>query len=516
MVKFWGMNTTALVTTLHLLGLDAHPVQIEAMATRGNGAFTLLGLADTSTRESRIRVRAALQQIGVVLGGHDVTVSLSPNEPKKSGGAFDLAIAAAVLIVLGKMPAASMAGTVLLGELSLTGAVRPVRGVLPMLRAASRFGFTRAITSRDNSGEASVGGIEAGVIDTLHDLVLHATTGAPLQGAGIPQGYVPSFGHAAGADLADVRGQVVGRRAIEIAAAGGHNLLLLGPAGAGKTMLGRRLPTLLPGMTVEEAREVTAIFSVTGLLQPGHGLVTARPFRAPHHTVSAAGLVGGGDPVRPGEVSLAHHGVLFLDEINEFKGGVLESMRQPIEDGEVTVCRSRTRHTFPARAILVGGANLCPCGYDKGSGRCGCAPERVAAYRKRLAGPIFDRMDLQVEIAPVSPAHLQTRTPGESSAVVRNRVVAARAIQTARAARLGCPQTNGALTSKGLEQVVALDDAGQRLLANAVERLGLPTRAYGAVLRMARTIADLDGSAAVQAPHVAEAVGMRMLDRTRG
>jgi len=288
----------------------------------------------------------------------------------------------------------------------------------------------------------------------------------------------------------------------------------MGPPGAGKTMLARRLPTIMPPLSLDEALEVTAIHSVAGLLSPERGVLAMRPFRAPHHTVSAAGLVGGGDPVRPGEVSLAHRGCLFLDELCEFKTAGLESLRQPLEDGHVTICRARARATFPARPLLVGAINPCPCGYaGERSGRCACTPDRVRAYRGRLSGPLLDRIDLHVVLPPVDVAHLQGTGRGEASAAVRERVTAARAVQAERAARLGCAPTNAALGPRDVERVAQPDAPGARVLAAAVERLGLSARAYGKVLRVARTIADLDGSDAVRAPHVAEAVHARLLDR---
>jgi len=293
--------------------------------------------------------------------------------------------------------------------------------------------------------------------------------------------------------------------------------LFIGPPGAGKTLLARRLPTIMAPMTPDEALEATAVHSLAGLLSAERGILTARPFRAPHHTVSAAGLVGGGDPVRPGEVSLAHHGVLFLDELVEFKGGVLEALRQPFEEGTVTICRARQRATFPARPILVGAINPCPCGYaGERSGRCTCSAKQLKAYRTRLSGPLLNHLDLHVVLPPVDVASMQSQGPGESSAAVRGRVVAARAMQAERARPLGCAATNAALSPRDLERVATPDAAGARVLAEAVEKLGLSARAYGQVLRVARTVADLDRSDAVRAPHVAEAVHARLLDRDPG
>jgi magnesium chelatase family protein len=506
------MQATAL--TFSLIGLDAHPIRVEVDSGRGPALFQLVGLAEASVRESRVRVRAALQQLGVDLAEYVITVNLGPADLKKSGGAFDVAIAAATLGALGKIPPEVLEGTALLGELSLTGAVRPVRGVLPALRGAVARGVTRAVVPRDNAREAAaVPGIEVGVADHLSEIVRHFQTGAPLDGPGAPPAYAAAFGPAS-VDLADVRGQHGARRALEVAAAGAHNLVFMGPPGAGKTMLARRLPTIMPPMSLDEALEVTAVHSVAGLLSVERGVLAARPFRAPHHTVSAAGLVGGGDPVRPGEVSLAHRGCLFLDELLEFKAAVLEALRQPLEDGVVTICRARARATFPARPLLVGAINPCPCGYaGERSGRCTCAPERVRAYRARLSGPLLDRIDLHVALPPVDVAHLQSAARGEPSTPVRDRVIAARAVQADRARGFGGALTNAALCPRDLERVATPDAAGARVLASAMERLGLSARAYGKVLRVARTIADLDGSDAVRAPHVAEAVHARLLDR---
>jgi magnesium chelatase family protein len=507
------MQATALTFTL--IGLDAYPIQVEVDSGRGPASFQLVGLPEASVRESRVRVRAALHQIGIDLDEYVITVNLGPADLKKSGGAFDMAIAAATLGALGRIPPASLEGTALLGELSLTGAIRPVRGVLPALRGAASRGIRRAIVPRENAREAaSVPGTEVRVAEHLSEIARYFKSGTPLDGPGDPPVFrpVPAPGNI---DLADVRGQHAARRALEIAAAGGHNLLMIGPPGSGKTMLARRLPTIMPPLTAVEALELTAVHSVAGLLPADQGIVASRPFRAPHHTVSSAGLVGGGDPVRPGEVSLAHHGCLFLDELLEFKRPVLEALRQPIEDGQVAICRVRARVTFPARPLLVAAVNPCPCGFaGERSHRCTCSPERVRQYRARLSGPLLDRIDLHIALPPVDVAHLQGTARGEPSADVRSRVCAARAVQSARA-RAGMVEgsTNGSLTPRDLERVAAPDAAGARLLALAVERLGLSARAYGKVLRVARTIADLDGSFALRVPDVAEAIQARLLDR---
>lgn len=507
------MQATALTFTL--AGLSACPIRVEVDSGRGPAAFHLVGLAEASVRESRVRVRSALQQIGVDINEYVITVNLAPADLRKSGGAFDLAIAVGALCALGKVPASALERTAFLGELSLTGAIRGVRGVLPSLRGASALGITRAVVPRMNAREAaSVPSMSVGVAEHLRELVVNLRKGAPLPAPGEP----PPFGEGgapSSVDLADVRGQHAARRALEIAAAGGHNLIMMVPPGSGKTMLARRLPTVMPPMSLDEALEVTAIHSVAGLLSPERGLVVERPFRAPHHTVSAAGLVGGGDPVRPGEASLARSGCLFLDELLEFRRSVLEALRQPLEDGVVNLCRARARAIFPARPLVVAAVNPCPCGFAGDRlRRCACSVDRVRAYRAKLSGPLLDRMDLQLSLPPVDVAALQGAVRGEGSREVRARVIAARAAQADRfASGEVSARTNGELSGKDLERVAALDEAGARVLTSAMERLGLSARAYGKVLRVARTAADLEGATAVRAAHVAEAGSARLLAR---
>ncbi|WP_437970426.1 YifB family Mg chelatase-like AAA ATPase [Sorangium sp. So ce260] len=519
------MQATAL--TFSLLGLDAHPIRVEVDSGRGPSFFQMVGLAEASVRESRVRVRAALQQLGVELDEYVITVNLAPADLKKSGGAYDLAIAIAALAALGKVPAEGLDQIGLLGELSLSGAVRPVRGVLPALRGAAEQGILRAIVPHGNAREAaSVAGVDVLIAEHLGQVVAHLRGNKALPGAGTVA-TIPAEPSAAAVDLAEVRGQHGARRALEIAAAGGHNLIMMGPPGSGKTMLARRLPTIMPPMSYEEALDITAIHSVAGLLSPDRGLVAARPFRAPHHTVSAAGLVGGGDPIRPGEVSLAHHGCLFLDELLEFRRGVLEALREPLEEGTVALCRARARVVFPARPVLVAAINPCPCGFhgDRGN-RCVCSLDRVRAYRARLSGPLLDRIDLHIALPPVDVAHLcaPLRAPGaegrsslhapENSAAVRARVVEARAAQRARFEAGEVAATHNAeLGPRDLARVAMPDISGARVLASAVERLGLSARAYTKVLRVARTLADMDRSCAVRAAHVAEAIGARLFDR---
>jgi magnesium chelatase family protein len=505
------MLATAFSATL--VGLSAHLVRVEVAARRGPPDFTLVGLAEAAVRESRVRVKSALAQVGVHLSECDIVVNLAPADVKKTGSGFDLAIAAATLGALGVVPREALEGTLFVGELSLEGTVQPLRGVLPQLLGARARGLERAIVPRANASEAGlVEGLEVSTVSSLGELLDWLSGRGSLPRA---EGVLAVNGPAVLDDLAEVRGQASARRALEIAAAGAHNVLMIGPPGAGKTMLARRLPGLLPPLSNEEALEVTAIHSVAGLLSASRGLSRARPFRAPHHTVSEVGLVGGGEGPRPGEVSLAHLGVLFLDELAEFRRGALEALRQPLEDGVVTISRAYAKATFPARLLLVCAMNPCPCGWlGDGSGRCACSPDRVRAYRSKMSGPLLDRIDVHVVLPPVEVAALQAAAGGESSAAVRDRVAQAWQVQRGRRMRgeVSSP-ANASLSPRDLERVASLCDAGARMLAAAVERLALSARAYGKVLRVARTIADLDGAEAVLPRHVAEAIGLRVLDR---
>jgi magnesium chelatase family protein len=505
------MLATALSAAL--VGLDAHPVRVEVDVGRGVASFELVGLAEVAVRESRVRVKSALAQVGIHIGEYRIVVNLAPADLKKCGSGFDVAIAAATLAGLGVVPIESLHDVLFLGELSLTGSVHAVRGVLPQLLGARRRGVTRAIVPEGNGAEAAlVTGVEVGTVASI-DKLLDALRGATTlpRAVGVPAPIDPTPLD----DLSDVRGQLSARRALEVVAAGNHNLVFIGPPGAGKTMLARRLPGILPPLSSGETLEVTAIHSVAGLLTTSRGLVPGRPFRAPHHTVSEVGLVGGGDQPRPGEVSLAHHGVLFLDELAEFRRAALEALRQPLEDGSVTISRAQAKATFPARPLVVGAMNPCACGFrGDGTGRCICSAERVRAYRARLSGPLLDRIDIHVVLPPVNVGALQRGEGGEPTRVVRARVERARAIQADRLARGEVhASTNALLYPRDLDRVASLCERGGNLLGSAVARLALSARAYGKILRVARTLADLEGSAAIAPRHVAEAIGYRTLDR---
>ncbi len=504
------MLATALSATL--VGLQSHLVRVEVEAMRGPPYFDLVGLAEASVRESRVRIKSALSQLGVDIAECRLVVNLAPADVKKTGSGFDLAIAVAALGALGVVPRDDLSGILFAGELSLEGTVQPLRGVLPQLLGARARRVKRAIVPRANAAEAAlVAGMDVRTVGSLGELVAALREGSELPRAQ----HAPEAVEVALDDMSDVRGQAGARRAIEVAAAGAHNVLMIGPPGAGKTMLARRLPSILPPLSSEEALEVTAIHSVAGLLSASRGLSRARPFRAPHHTVSEVGLVGGGDGPRPGEVSLAHQGVLFLDELPEFRRAALEALRQPLEDGVVTVSRARGKATFPARLLLVCAMNPCACGwYGDRSGRCACSPERLRGYRARLSGPLLDRIDVHVALPPVEVASLQAVACGEPSRSVRARVEAARAVQRERQSKkeVAAP-TNASLAQRDVERVAQPCDVGLRMLRAAVDRLALSARAYGKVLRVARTIADLDGSVALRPAHIAEAIGLRVLDR---
>lgn len=505
------MLATALGATL--VGLQAHLVRVEVEATRGPPSFELVGLAEAAVRESRVRVKSALAQVGVDMSQCRIVVNLAPADVKKTGSGFDLAIAVATLGALGSVPRDALGGVLFAGELSLEGTVQPLRGILPQLLGARTRRVKRAIVPRANAAEAAlVDGIDVRSAESLHELVEALRRHADLP---VAERAPEDRSDAPIDDLADVRGQAAARRALEIAASGNHNLLMIGPPGAGKTMLARRLPGLLPPLSTEEALEVTAVHSVAGLLSSSRGLSRARPFRSPHHTVSEVGLVGGGTGPRPGEVSLAHRGVLFLDELAEFRRPALEALRQPLEEGHVTISRAHAKVTFPASLLLVCAMNPCACGWlGDGSGRCTCSLERVRAYRAKMSGPLLDRIDVHVVLPPVEVRALQGSARGEESARVRARVEQARSVQRQRAERGDVAvSTNAALAPRDLERVAVLCGAGAQMLAAAVERLSLSARAYGKVLRVSRTIADLDGSDEVRPAHVAEAIGLRVLDR---
>ncbi len=496
-----------------LRGVDAFRVDLEVDFTRqGMPAFTLVGMAETAVREARERVFAALRASGFRLPAGRVTVNLAPAGLRKDGTAYDLPLAAALLSACGELDPAHLDGWFLAGELSLDGALRPVSGVLPLAVLARAEGARGIIVPPDNAAEASiVRGLPVFAPRDLQECARFLRGDVSL--TPVPQASAAEDVPVYGMDFAEVKGQSMAKRALEVAAAGGHNALLMGPPGSGKTMLAQRLPTILPPLSFDEALEVTKIYSVAGLLPQGRGLVTARPFRSPHHTISEVALVGGGQHPRPGEVSLAHRGVLFLDELPEYQKQTLEVLRQPLEDGVVSIARAAQSVTYPAACMLVAAMNPCPCGYQTDPAHeCTCSATQIARYRGRLSGPLLDRIDVHMEVPAVPYEDLRDGKGTASSAEMRGRVLTARAVQQARYAGTGC-RCNAELSGALLEAHCALDAAGHELLRGAVQTLGLSARAYTRILRLARTIADMVEEAHLLPEFLAEAIALRVLDR---
>ncbi len=503
------------IKSLGLMGIDGYVVLVETDISNGLPSFDMVGLGDTAVKESKERVRAAIKNAGFKFHINRITVNLAPADKKKEGSAFDLPIALGILAATGQLKVDDIIeNSVFLGELSLDGGIKPVRGILPMTISAKENAIENIFLPVENADEAAVvSGINIYPAKSIKDVVNHLNGIERIEKYIADKENIFKYNISYDVDFSDVKGQQAVKRALEVAASGGHNCLMVGGPGCGKTMLARRLPTILPSMTFEEALEVTKIHSIAGVLPEKTPLITQRPFRAPHYTISTASLIGGGRIPKPGEISLAHYGVLFLDELPEFNKNVLEALRQPLEDGVVTISRVNATLTYPARSTLICAANPCKCGnFLEPAKECTCTPKQIQQYFGKISGPLLDRIDLHIEVSSISYKELDSKEESEKSQDIRKRVNRTRKIQQERYKGLNI-YSNAELSHSMIKKYCKLDDKCKSILENAFEKLGLSARAHGKILKVARTIADMEESQYIKANHLLEAIQYRSLDR---